>query len=80
MQSYWDKRKCFFIRKELNSHRNVLEHQYGRRDVICTKTFFKCAPVKTFVHLHEINCKLHFGHKYWEKGELKEVFFFPFSL
>ena len=44
MQIYWNK-GCFYIRKEVNFQRNgleqqhgplfiVLEHQYGRRDVI----------------------------------------------
>ena len=27
-------RKSFYIRKEFNSHRIRLEHQYGRRDVM----------------------------------------------
>ena len=33
MQIYWDK-KAVYIRKEFNSHRIGLEHQYGRRDVM----------------------------------------------
>ena len=51
-------KESVYIRKELNSHRNVLEHQYGGCDVICMKTLYKCASGKTLVHLREINCKL----------------------
>ena len=60
MQSYWiiGTKERVYIRKEFNSHRTGLEHQYGRRDVICMKTLYKRVPVKTLVHLREINCKL----------------------
>ena len=33
MLIYWKKRK-FYIRKEFNSHRIVLVHQYGRRSIV----------------------------------------------
>ena len=33
MQIYENKKR-FYIRKESNSHRICLEHQYGRRDVM----------------------------------------------
>ena len=37
MQIY-DNKKMFYIRKESNSHRICLEHQYGRRNVMSKRS------------------------------------------
>ena len=47
MQIYWNKRKCLH-KKELNSHRTGLEHQYGHLFIVFIVFFFLMASVTSY--------------------------------
>ena len=54
-------KESVYIRKEFNSHRIGLGHQYGRRDVMCVERVYKyvtqeCSKCHIYAFLPRVHC------------------------